>query len=95
MGFGVPIGAWFRGELASHIEDRLLTKGSPLHEYLRPEELARLVQRHRDRVQDYGLQFWNLSMLDAWLRRQAATGSATTSIDEPPNQRMAASGFQR
>jgi len=27
MGFGVPLGAWFRGELKGYLEDRLLDPG--------------------------------------------------------------------
>lgn len=70
MGFGVPLGAWFRGELAGRLEDSLLSSGSPLHEYLELSALQRMVERHRTRARDYGLQFWNLSMLDSWLRRR-------------------------
>lgn len=69
MGFGVPLGAWFRGELAGRLEESLLASGSPLHEYLEKSELERMVHRHRAHERDYGLQFWNLSMLDNWLRR--------------------------
>ncbi|MGV3625182.1 MAG: asparagine synthase (glutamine-hydrolyzing) [Archangium sp.] len=70
MGFGVPLGAWFRGELAGRLADSLLASGSPLHAYLEKSELERMVRRHRAHERDYGLQFWNLSMLDNWLRRQ-------------------------
>lgn len=94
MGFGVPLGAWFRGELAGRLEDSLLASGSPLHDYLEKSELERMVRRHRTHERDYGLQFWNLSMLDNWLRRRQ-TASATTSIDVPPKNRTAASGATR
>lgn len=76
MGFGVPLGAWFRGALGAHLEQRLLDRGSPLLEFLRHEELERLVCRHRAGEQDYGLQFWNLWMLDMWLRGQEDVRSA-------------------
>ncbi len=46
MGFGAPLGAWFRGELAGLVSERLLDPASPIYEYLRPEPVAALVQRH-------------------------------------------------
>ncbi|MBL8909917.1 MAG: asparagine synthase (glutamine-hydrolyzing) [Archangium sp.] len=71
MGFGVPLGAWFRGELEAHLNEKLLASNSPLREWLVPGQLEEMVARHRAGQRDYGLQFWNLSMLDAWLRRPA------------------------
>ncbi len=67
MGFGVPLGAWFRGELSSLLDDRLLAPGSRLHQYLEKLELERLVREHREGVRDWGLQFWNLWMLEKFL----------------------------
>lgn len=76
MGFGVPLGAWFRGGLGTQLHERLTDPNSPLLEFLRREELERLVGRHSSAAQDLGLQFWNLWMLDLWLRQQHPTARA-------------------
>jgi asparagine synthase (glutamine-hydrolysing) len=70
MGFGVPLGAWFRGSLRELLTSRLLDTGSPLHEYLRPETLAALVDQHLSGRRDLAHQFWCLLMLERWLRRE-------------------------
>ena len=49
MGFGAPLGAWFRGELDGLVRERLLDPASPIYEYLRPEPVAALVAAHRAR----------------------------------------------
>lgn len=70
MGFGVPLGAWFRGSLKQQLDSRLLEKQSPLHEYVRPEALAALLETHHSGRRDLGHQLWCLWMLDIWLRRE-------------------------
>lgn len=76
MGFGVPLGAWFKGALQQELETSFLAKTSPLHEFVIPAELERMLSEHRAGLRDYGLQFWNLKMLDSWLRREARSGAA-------------------
>lgn len=72
MGFGVPLGAWFRGSLADRLDEGLLRRGARLHDFVRPDALAELVRRHRAHERDYGLQFWNLFMLDHFLEHLPA-----------------------
>lgn len=71
MGFGVPLGAWFRGELRGTIRDRLLAGDSPLHRYVKADALSKLAEAHDSGRRDLGLQFWSLWMLELWLRRHA------------------------
>jgi asparagine synthase (glutamine-hydrolysing) len=71
MGFGAPLGAWFRGELASLVRERLLDPESPIYEYLRPAPVARLVQRHGEAAADLSPQIWALLTLESWLRQEA------------------------
>jgi asparagine synthase (glutamine-hydrolysing) len=40
MGFGAPLGAWFRSDLHGFVRERLLEPTSPIYEYLRPEPVA-------------------------------------------------------
>lgn len=70
MGFGVPLGQWFRGELKGYLEERILASGSRIHEHLHRAEVERLFDRHAAGLQDYGQQFWVLLMLELWLRRE-------------------------
>jgi len=72
MGFGAPLGAWFRGELDSLVTDRLLDAASPLYEYLQREPVAELVSRHRRAAADLSAQIWTLLTLESWLRQERA-----------------------
>ena len=49
MGFGAPLGAWFRSDLDGFVRERLLDPASPLYEYLRPEPVAELLTAPRGR----------------------------------------------
>lgn len=71
MGFGAPLGAWFRGELAGLVEERLLDPASPLYEHLRPEPVAALVRRHGAAAADLSAPIWTLLTLESWLRQEA------------------------
>jgi asparagine synthase (glutamine-hydrolysing) len=70
MGFGAPLAAWFRGELAGLVRERLLDSASPIYEYLRPEPVAALVRRHGDAAADLSPQIWALLTLESWLRQE-------------------------
>ncbi|HSB62444.1 MAG TPA: asparagine synthase (glutamine-hydrolyzing), partial [Vicinamibacteria bacterium] len=72
MGFGVPLGAWFRRDLRDFVRDRLLDAGSPLYEYLKPEPVAELVRRHHAALADASPQIWALLTLESWLRQERA-----------------------
>jgi asparagine synthase (glutamine-hydrolysing) len=71
MGFGAPLGAWFRSDLASFVEERLLDATSPLFELLRPEPVQALVRTHMARSADVSPQIWALLTLESWLRQEA------------------------
>ena len=59
------------GELKGFLEERLLASGARVHQVVRQAELERLFDRHHAGLQDYGLQFWALWMLELWLCREA------------------------
>jgi asparagine synthase (glutamine-hydrolysing) len=71
MGFGVPLGAWFRGPLKGLLEDGLIRPGLALHDFVRRDALGRLVEAHRTGRRDYGLQLWSLWMLQSFLSRRS------------------------
>lgn len=69
MGFGVPIGAWFRGPLKPMVHDLLLTDSSRINEFFRADVVARLVSEHETMKQNHAYRLWNLLFLEKWLRR--------------------------
>jgi asparagine synthase (glutamine-hydrolysing) len=72
MGFGVPLGAWFRKELRELTAARLLSDQSRCHAYFRPETVARLVDEHQTGRVNHSYRLWNLLMFESWLRRWAS-----------------------
>jgi len=70
MGFGVPVGAWFRGELRDRLRERLLDPAAPIAALTRRPVLEQMVRAHQSGTRDWGQQFWALWMLDLWLERQ-------------------------
>jgi asparagine synthase (glutamine-hydrolysing) len=68
QGFGVPLGAWFRGELRPLVEDTLLS--SPrLARRLRLDVVRALFAEHLTGRADHGHQLWTLLTLELWLRK--------------------------
>jgi asparagine synthase (glutamine-hydrolysing) len=72
MGFGIPIGAWFRGELKPLVHETLLSDDARIRPYFRPEAVRRLVEQHERRENNHGYRLWNLLILETWLRRWAS-----------------------
>jgi asparagine synthase (glutamine-hydrolysing) len=68
MGFGVPVGQWFRGPLRELLRDSLLSQQSLKRGYFREPEVRRLVDEHLERRADHSFQLWNLVMLELWHR---------------------------
>ncbi len=93
MGFSVPLTAWFRGELRSHLEDRLLSKQSALYPMLRRERVEQMHREHQSHARDWSGQLWLLSMLELWLSGRAAAhvpasgAHRTASLDPAPLHR--------
>jgi len=68
MGFGVPVGQWFRGPLRDLLRDTLFSPRSLERGYFRETEVRRLVDEHMGRRADHSFQLWNLLMLELWHR---------------------------
>ncbi len=68
MGFGVPIGAWFRGSLKDLLCDALLASDSRTREFLQAEAVEQLVTQHVNGHADHAFKLWNLLMLELWRR---------------------------
>ncbi len=69
MGFGVPIGHWFRGELQPFLRETLLTEASLSRGLFNPEVVKRLVELHTRGERDNSAQLWTLMMLELWFQR--------------------------
>jgi asparagine synthase (glutamine-hydrolysing) len=71
MGFGVPVGAWFRGELQDVVRARLLSPESLSAHVFRSEWLHGLVDAHLSGRANYEHPLWALLMLELWHQRWA------------------------
>jgi asparagine synthase (glutamine-hydrolysing) len=74
MGFGVPVGEWFRSELRDLLQDRLTEPGSLCRQVFRPDWLRGLVDAHLSGRANYEHPLWALLMLELWRQRWQPTG---------------------
>ena len=66
MGFGIPLGAWFRGPLKSYWEDHVLSSRSLSRGYFDRAGLSRIWDEHQSGRRDHGYRLWALLMLELW-----------------------------
>jgi asparagine synthase (glutamine-hydrolysing) len=66
MGFGVPVGEWFRRELRDVLEGRLLTSDSLCRRIFRPDWLEQFVTAHLSGRANHEHPLWALLMLELW-----------------------------
>ncbi|MBL7197990.1 MAG: asparagine synthase (glutamine-hydrolyzing) [Candidatus Omnitrophica bacterium] len=69
MGFGVPVGEWFRDELKGFLSDILLSEKAFSRGYFKAQAIKDMVNLHISKKKDYSLQLWSLLMLELWHRR--------------------------
>ena len=69
MGFGVPIGHWFRGKLQPFLRETILSEAALKRGLFKPEAVKRLVELHTRGERDYSHQLWTLLMLELWFQR--------------------------
>ncbi len=68
MGFGVPIGRWFREELHDELCGVLLDPACLARGLFRPEAVRDLVDDHTSGRRDVAPRLWALLMLELWFR---------------------------
>lgn len=66
MGFAVPIGQWFRGELRAMLHDHLFAANAFASAHFNRSVIERLVQEHEDQRKDWSQQLYALLMLELW-----------------------------
>ena len=69
MGFGVPIGKWFRGEMSGYVSDILLSDASLGRGLFEPSEIRKYVDQHIKGEFDHASQLWSLLMMELWFQR--------------------------
>jgi asparagine synthase (glutamine-hydrolysing) len=69
MGFGVPIGHWFRGKMQPFLREVVLSEKALNRGLFRPETVRQLVDQHTEGKRDYSHQLWTLLMLELWFQR--------------------------
>ena len=68
MGFGVPIGGWFRGALGDRFEELVLAPDAASRDHLDPSVAAMLLKEHRSRHAEQEHRLWLLLMFELWAR---------------------------
>ncbi len=69
MGFGVPIGNWFRNRMQPFLRETLLSEKALNRGLFNTPEIRRLVEQHTRSERDYSPQLWTLLMLELWFER--------------------------
>ncbi|MBM4433662.1 MAG: asparagine synthetase B, partial [Chloroflexi bacterium] len=78
QGFGVPIGAWFRGDLGAYARDVILSTAARQRGYFRGERVERLLREHATGAADHTHRVWSLLMLELWHREMVDVHAAAT-----------------
>ncbi len=76
MGFAVPIGEWFRGELRDLLRDALFSDDSFTARTLERDVIAEMVEDHEQRRRDHSQRLYALLMLELWYRLVDTKASA-------------------
>ncbi len=69
-GFGVPVAAWFRSDLAAYVDSMLATPHARVKQHLVGDEIDALIRTHRRGSSDHGQLLWALLTLEVFLRRE-------------------------
>ncbi len=72
MGFGIPLGAWFRGPLKDYWAGHVLSKEALGRGYFTEKGLSGLWDEHQSGRRDHGYRLWALLMLELWHRHASA-----------------------
>ncbi len=70
MGFGIPLGSWFRGPLKGFWEEKVLGPDALARGYFEEKKLKELWTQHQSGRRDQGYRLWALLMLELWHQNQ-------------------------
>jgi len=77
MGFGVPLGAWFRGELRDMTRDVLLGARARQRSIFRGSEVENLLATHDAGRRDCSARLWSLICFELWMQQWVDRAPAT------------------
>jgi asparagine synthase (glutamine-hydrolysing) len=69
MGFGVPIGYWFRGAMQPFLRETVLSDKALSRGLFTPAAVHRIVDDHVAGKIDHSHRLWSLLMLELWFER--------------------------
>lgn len=69
MGFGVPIGHWFRGTMQSFLRETLLSEKAVARGFFKKDKVQQIVDQHVEGKRDHSHRLWSLLMLELWFQR--------------------------
>jgi asparagine synthase (glutamine-hydrolysing) len=69
MGFPVPVGAWFRGQYRSVIDEYVLSERTLERGLFDPAFVRNLVEQHQAGAENHSERLWSLVNFEIWQRR--------------------------
>jgi len=69
MGFGVPIGHWFRGTMQPFLRETLLSEKALGRNLFQRNKVRQIVDQHVEGKIDHSHRLWSLLMLELWFQR--------------------------
>ncbi|MDD5688003.1 MAG: asparagine synthase (glutamine-hydrolyzing) [Elusimicrobia bacterium] len=66
MGFGIPIGKWFKNDWKSYFQETVLSSKAISRGYFRKESLEQLFDEHISGKRNHGYRMWALLILEIW-----------------------------
>ena len=68
VGFGVPIGKWFKGELKDYLSSYLLSNRFNKRGFFNSLEIRKMVQEHTSGKMLHTSRLWSLLVFELWYR---------------------------
>jgi asparagine synthase (glutamine-hydrolysing) len=69
MGFGIPIGQWFRGSMQSSLRETLLSYKAQSRGLFNRDRVRQMIDHHVAGKVDHDQRLWSLLMLELWFER--------------------------
>jgi asparagine synthase (glutamine-hydrolysing) len=69
MGFSTPLDEWFRGELKTTTEVRLLKSNAGLHSVFDKTKILNIWNEHQSNTKDHGIVLWSMLMFEMWYEK--------------------------
>src|SRR2546425_2430542 len=69
MGFGVPIGHWFRGAMQPFLRETLLSEKALSRGLFNRDRVKELIEQHTANKVNHEHRLWSLLMLELWFQR--------------------------